>query len=363
MTSGPSGPSGPSDGRIGNEQQTGLLKDSIRMVVEGHDLTQRQARDVMSAIMDGHGTPAQIAGLLVALRMKGETVDEITGFCETMRAKCERISVSDTHALDTCGTGGDTSGTFNISTAVAIVAAGAGVTVAKHGNRSVSSRSGSADVLEALGVRVDLSPEQVRSCIESVGIGFMFAPAFHKAMKHVAMPRKELGIRTVFNVLGPLVNPAFCSRQLLGVFSPDLTGKLAQVLAKLGTTHAYVVHGDGLDEVAIHGETIVSEVRGRTVTTSTVAPETFGMRRASLDDIKGGDPDHNAAIIRRILDGEVGPKTDIVLLNAGFAIAAAGKAGSIQDGITLARESIASGKAKDTLERLSDFAQKVMSDD
>jgi len=346
-----------------------MIVEAIRKVVEGKDLTRDEAFAVMDSIMSGQATDAQIAAFLTALRMKGETMEELVGFARVMREKVSLVktrhrvqaSLSGTDRemlVDTCGTGGDATGTFNVSTATAFVVAGAGIPVAKHGNRSVSSLCGSADVVEALGVRLDLSPERVGKCVDEVGIGFCYAPLLHKAMKYVMLARKEIRIRTVFNILGPLTNPARASAQVIGVYDGRLTAVLAQVLKELGTVRAFVVHGeDGLDEISNTCESRISEVRSNEVRTYTVAPEDFGLPRARMADLQGGGVADNAEIIRRILKGERGPRRDIVVLNAGAAIAAGGKAEDIGAGIAIAQHSIDSGAALDRLNRLVEFCQ------
>ena len=346
-----------------------MIVEAIRKVVERKDLTRDEAFAVMEAIMSGHATDAQIAALLTALRMKGETVEELIGFARVMREKVSPVktrarvqtSLSGTDRemlVDTCGTGGDATGTFNVSTATAFVVAGAGIPVAKHGNRSVSSLCGSADVVEALGVRLDLSADQVGRCVDEVGIGFCYAPLLHKAMKFVMLARREIRIRTVFNILGPLTNPARASAQVIGVYDGALTEGMAQVLKELGTTRAFVVHGqDGLDELSTTGPSRVAELRDGEIRCYTVQPEDFGLPRVTLTDLKGGSAADNAEIIRRILAGERGPKRDIVVLNAGAAIAAGGKATDIAAGVALALQSIDSGAARDRLARLVEFCQ------
>jgi anthranilate phosphoribosyltransferase len=346
-----------------------MIVEVIRKVVEGKDLTRDEAFAVMDSIMSGQATDAQIAAFLTALRMKGETVEELVGFARVMREKVSLVktrhrvqaSLSGTDRemlVDTCGTGGDATGTFNVSTATAFVVAGAGIPVAKHGNRSVSSLCGSADVVEALGVRLDLPPERVGKCVDEVGIGFCYAPLLHKAMKYVMLARKEIRIRTVFNILGPLTNPARASAQVIGVYDGRLTEVMAQVLKELGTVRAFVVHGeDGLDEISNTCESRISEVRSNEVRTYTVRPEDFGLTRARMPDLQGGSVADNAEIIRRILKGERGPKRDIVALNAGAAIAAGGKAEDIGAGIAMAQHSIDSGAALDRLNRLVEFCQ------
>jgi anthranilate phosphoribosyltransferase len=330
-----------------------VVAEAIQEIVEGRSLNFARAKLVMAEIMEGKATPAQIAALITALRMKGETVEEISGFAEAMREHALNIRPSSVELLDTCGTGGDRLSTFNISTTSAFVVAGGGVTIAKHGNRSVSSESGSADVLETLGVKIDLPPEKVTECIEEVGIGFLFAPVFHKAMKYALGPRQEIGIRTVFNILGPLTNPAGATYQLLGVYDGNLTEVLAKALGKLGIRRAFVVHGvDGLDEVSTIGETVISELVDDQVKTFRITPEEFGIPRANSADIAGGTAAENASIVRAILQGEKGARRDIVVLNSGLAFVAAGKAESIEAGIKLAEDSIDSGAALEKLERL-----------
>jgi anthranilate phosphoribosyltransferase len=334
-----------------------MIQDAIARLLAGDHLDRDTAHGVMDQIMSGNATDAQIGGFLVGLRAKGETIDEIAGFAEVMRAKATPIALgsqaSSRPVVDTCGTGGDGSGTFNISTTVAFVAAGAGCTVAKHGNRAMSSKCGSADVLAELGVNVEATPDTVSRCLDEAGIGFLFAPALHGAMKHAIGPRKELGTRTVFNVLGPLTNPAGARCQLIGVFAAELTETMAGVLGALGSERAFVVHGsDGLDEITTTGSTRVSELRDGAVTTSELTPADLGVDSASAADLAGGDAAENAAILRAILDGEAGPKADIVLVNAAAAIAAAGLADDIAGGMSVARESIASGQAKAALDTL-----------
>ena len=330
-----------------------MIQESISQLIGGDDIGRDNARAVMNQIMSGEATDAQIGAFLVALRCKGESVEEISGCAEVMREKATRISTTRQDVVDTCGTGGDGSSSFNISTAVAFVVAGAGLCVAKHGNRAMSSKCGSADVLSALGVNIEASPEMVSACLDEAGIGFLFAPNLHGAMKHAIGPRKEIGTRTVFNVLGPLANPAGAQRQLIGVFAPDLTPTLAGVLRDLGSVHAFVVHGsDGLDEITITGPSQVSELKDAGVTTYEIAPEEFGMERAAAARLKGGDANQNAKILLDILDGGDGPRRDIVLLNAAAAITAGDAAGGLADGVERARESLDSGNAKAALENL-----------
>ena len=347
--------------------------DGIRRVVEGQHLSRSEAESLMNEIMTGKATDAQIAAFLTGLRMKGETVDELIGFAKVIRAKASPIrpqvavgaafSGTDREMLvDTCGTGGDATGTFNISTATAFVVAGAGIRVAKHGNRSVSSLCGSADVVEALGIRIDLKPDAVARCIDEAGIGFLFAPLLHEAMRHVVLARREMKIRTVFNLLGPICNPARATAQVLGVYNEDLTEVMAQVLCELGSERAFVVHGsDGLDEITISGESKISEVRGGEVRTYYVTPEDFGITRAPISAIQGGDAVQNAAIIREILSDREGTRRDVVLLNAAAGLVVGGKAASLREGIQLARESIRSGKAMACLEKLVDLTHKLAS--
>ena len=332
------------------------IKEAIGEIVEGRDLSCRQAQEVMNVIMTGGATDAQVAALLIGLRTKGETVDEITGFAAVMREHAADVRPREAFVIDTCGTGGDNRGTFNISTTTAFAAAGAGARVAKHGNRSVSSRCGSADVLEALGVNLNIEPAAVAACVDEVGIGFLFAPALHAAMRYVMPARKETGVRTVFNILGPLTNPARAAAQVVGVYSPDLTETLARVLDKLGTRHALVVHGaDDLDEMSTTGATKVCELKSGKIESYEVSPEDVGLPRTTLADISGGSPDANALILKSILAGETGPKRDIVLLNTAAALVAADLAPNLTEGIDLAAESIDSGRAEAKLTDLIRF--------
>lgn len=306
----------------------------------------------MNEIMEGEASNAQIGAFITALRMKGETIEELAGAAKVMRAKAAKIKVDGT-IVDTCGTGGDGTNTFNISTACAFVAAGGGLRVAKHGNRSVSSQCGSADVLHALGVRIDCAPEQVKECIRKIGIGFLYAPIFHSAMKYAAPPRREIGIRTIFNLLGPLSNPAAANVQLLGVYDAALTLVMAEVLKKLGVGAALVVHGEGgFDEITITGSTRVSELKQGKIITYEICPEDFGLKRGILEDIIGGDANQNAKIIQSVLSGEKGPKRDILLLNAGALFMAAEAAKDFKEGIALAERSIDSGAATEKLKQL-----------
>lgn len=335
-----------------------MLRAVIAQVVEGQNLSQAEAKAAMGVIMSGEATSSQIGAFITAMRMKGETVEEITGCAQAMREHAYGIRPNVEMLVDTCGTGGDGANTFNISTAAAFAVAGAGVTVAKHGNRSVSSKCGSADVLEALGVTIDLDPSRVESCIEEVGIGFLFAPQFHASMKHAAGPRKEIGIRTLFNVLGPLTNPASAHVQVVGVYDAALTHPVAEVLGRLGVQQAFVVHGlDRLDEISICGATQISHLRAGSVETYEFHPGQVGMNTASADAIRGGDAQENAALIRRILEGEAGPHRDIVLLNAGAALLVAGKANDLREGTERAAESIDSGEALQRLDLLIKYTR------
>ena len=330
-----------------------MIQEAIKDLIAGVDLGRARTRAVMDQIMSGQATDAQIGAFLVALRIKGETIDEIAGGAEAMREKATPIVTVRPDLIDTCGTGGDDSGTFNISTTVAFVACGAGLAVAKHGARSISSQCGSADVLAALGVNVEATPEKVGECIDEVGIGFLFAVALHGAMKHAIGPRRELATRTVFNILGPLTNPAGAKRQLLGVFDGALTEALAGVLRELGSERALVVHGsDGLDEITLTGPTQVSELRDGQISTRQIHPGDFGLQVVSAEALKGGDADYNARILREVLDGREGPQRDVVLLNAAAAMVVGGLAEDITAGLEVARASIDSGKARQALDRL-----------
>lgn len=343
-----------------------MIKEAISRIIENKDLDENQMVEVMNEIMSGETTPAQIGSFITGLRMKGETIEEISGAAMVMREKATGITTGVATdkgeiLVDTCGTGGDSSGTFNVSTTTAFVVAAAGIPVAKHGNRSVSSHCGSADVLEALGVNLDLTPEQVGSCVREVGIGFLFAPMLHGAMKYAIGPRREIGIRTIFNVLGPLTNPAGANVQLLGVYSPDLCEKLAMVLGRLGTLRALVVCGAGnVDELTVTGETEVAELSGGKVTTYSVRPEDVGLDRSRLVDLKGGEtPEESAEILRDILGGAEGPKRGMLLLNSGAALYAAGKAPGLKSGVELAAQIIDSGAALAKLEALINFSKSV----
>lgn len=335
-----------------------MIKEALSKVVSGNDLTMAEARDVMTEIMQGQATQAQIGAFLTALRMKGETADEITGCAQAMRESAVRVTPRQEMLVDTCGTGGDSTGTFNISTTVAFVAAGAGLAVAKHGNRSVSSQCGSADLLQALGVNLELNAEQVARCIDEVGIGFLFAPLLHPAMKHAVGPRKEIGLRTIFNILGPLSNPAGAKRQLLGVYDGSLTEVMAEVLRALGAEHAFVVHGaDGLDELSVTGSNRISQLRDGRVETYDLDPQQLGLARANIGDLAGGTADDNAAITKALLDGERGPKRDVVLLNTAAVLVAGDKAADFGDALTLAAESIDGGNARRKLDQLVEFTR------
>ncbi|MBI3598125.1 MAG: anthranilate phosphoribosyltransferase [Nitrospirae bacterium] len=323
------------------------------------DLAETEAEAVMREIMEGAATPAQIASFITALRMKGESLTEICGSARVMREKSLKIRVSDPNVVDTCGTGGDQRQTFNISTTVAFVLAGAGVTVAKHGNKSVSSLCGSADVLKALGVKLDIASERVEACVNEIGIGFLFAPLFHGAMKYAAIPRQEIGIRTLFNILGPLTNPAGASVQVMGVFSAGLTDLLAQVLLNLGSRHCFVVHGiDGLDEITITGKSRIAEGKEGRVASYFIEPSEVGLPMGTPADLTGGDPAINAAILNAILKGEKGPRRDIVLMNAAPAFVAVGLSKNMKDAVALAAESIDSGKALEKLLALCEMTNR-----
>jgi len=336
-----------------------MIKEAILKIVAKTDLAEAEAEAVMREIMQGEATDAQIAAYITALRMKGETVGEITGSARVMRDKAVPIKLSAKYQIDTCGTGGDMANTFNISTTVAFVVAGAGVTVAKHGNRSVSSKSGSADVLQALGVNIEIPSHRVEECLEEVGIGFLFAPMMHLAMKYTIGPRREVGIRTIFNVLGPLTNPARVTSQIMGVYAAELTSTLARVLGNLGAHHAFVVHGmDGLDEITITGKTSVSEYRDGNVTDYVIHPSDFGMPCGRAEDLKGGDAKENAAITAEILKGQKGARRDIVLLNAAAGLFASGQAANISEGIKHAADAIDSGAAFKKLEQLRAFTNR-----
>lgn len=328
------------------------MPQALSKLMDGHDLLREEAQAVMNLIMKGEATPAQIGGIVVALRLKGESVDEITGFAEAMRSFSGKLRTANEDLLDTCGTGGSGIHKFNISTSSAIIAAAAGVRVAKHGNRAMSGKAGSADVLEALGVHIELTAEQASACLDRTGICFMFAQMYHPALKHAAAPRKELGVRTIFNMLGPLANPANADRQLMGLYDRTRTATVAQVLGRLGLRRAMVVGShDGLDEISISAPTQVSELKDGVVTTYDITPEALGLTTAPLGEVRGGDAAENAAIIRRVFDGEKGAYRDVVLANAGACIYVAGRAETLADGVKRAADTIDSGAAKDKLQQ------------
>lgn len=332
-----------------------MIKEAINQVVIGRDLSEEQSRAVMEEIMSGGATPAQIAAFITSLRMKKETVAEITGGARVMRDKAVKIKVED-DVVDTCGTGGDKAGTFNISTVSAFVAAGAGVKIAKHGNRAVSSKCGSADLLMALGVKINLPPEGIERSIQEVGFGFLFAPDLHGAMKHAIGPRQEIGIRTIFNILGPLTNPAGARHQLLGVYDPNLTEVMTRVLRNLGSERVFCVHGeDGLDEVSLSSPTKVTELKGGEINTYRITPEEFGFKRAPLFAIAGGSPEENASMAIDVLKGEFGPRRDVVLLNAALVLVAGKLTETVEEGINQAAMSIDSGAALAKLEALKEL--------
>lgn len=329
-----------------------MIREAIKMLIDNLSLSEAEMAECMKEIMEGKATDAQIGAFLTGLRIKGETIEEITGAARIMREKAITIKAPE-GVLDTCGTGGDMSHTFNISSTTAIVVSACGVPVAKHGNRSVSSQSGSADLLETLGVKIDLSPEKVETCLFETGFGFLFAPLFHPAMKYAIGPRKEMGIRTIFNILGPLTNPAGARRQLLGVFADNLTDALAMVLGNLGAIDAMVIHGeDGLDEISISDATKVSRFKDGRVENFFIAPEDFGIRRKEIDLIRGGNKEENAMITLSILKGERGPKRDIVLMNSAAALMVAGKAEDFRTALLIAADAIDSGVASEKLEEV-----------
>lgn len=332
-----------------------MIREAIARVVLGGNLSEKEAMEVANQMMTGEATPSQIASFITALRMKGETIEEITGFVRVMREKATKIKTDTDVVVDTCGTGGDGAYSFNISTTAAFVIAGAGIKVAKHGNRSVSSKCGSADLLEELGVNIEIPVERIEGCLREVGIAFLFAPLLHGAMKYAIGPRREIGIRTLFNILGPLTNPAGARYQILGVYDPDLTEPLAYVLKNLGSEHALLVHGmDGLDEITLTTESRISELVGGRVKTYLISPEEFGLTTCNPSDLKGGEAGENARIFLDVLDGRPGPCRDVVLLNAAAGIVAAG-AESLAAGIEIARESIDSGLARQKLESLKAY--------
>ena len=329
------------------------MQQAIKAVTEKRDLTAEEMNATMRLIMTGEATPAQVGGFLVGLRMKGESIDEITAAASVMRDLASKVDVDKNHLVDTCGTGGDSSGSFNISTASALVVAAAGGKVAKHGNRSISSKSGSADVLETAGVNLEVSAQQVAECVNEIGVGFMFAPLHHSAMKHAIGPRREMAVRTIFNVLGPLTNPAGAPNQVLGVFSKDLVEPLAHVLKRLGSEHVLVVHAeDGMDEISIASATFVAELKDGEVSSYMVQPEDFSMSRSDLQQIRATDSAHSLEIIKAVFDNTEGPAKDIVCLNAGAAIYVAGLAASLASGVKRAQEVIASGAVNEKLQQL-----------
>ncbi len=335
-----------------------IIRDLIKKAVEGQNLSLEESQQAMSEILSGTATPSQIASLITALRMKGETIDEISGFASKMREHALKIELKSDYYVDTCGTGGDVAGTFNISTIASFVAAGAGVKIAKHGNRAVSSKCGSADLLETLGIKIDLPPQKVAECIDTIGIGFIFAQVFHQAMKFAAPTRKEIGIRTIFNILGPVSNPANTKGQLMGVYSPNLTTVMANVLKKQGCQKAMVVHGfEGIDEISISNKTKISHLEDGIIKEYVIDPEDLGLKKAPLSSILGADKEENAKIAIDILSGkEKGPKRDVVILNSAAAIVVGKKANDIKQGILEAEKSIDSGKALKKLEELRRFS-------
>jgi len=329
-----------------------MIQEAIQELVDGRSLPMEQAAQVMTEIMDGEATPAQFGAFVTALRLKGETPDEIAGMAQVMREKSLHVEI-DGPLVDTCGTGGDASGSFNISTTAGFVVAGAGVKVAKHGNRAMSSACGSADVLEALGVKIDLSPDAVRRCLEEVGFGFMFAQRYHPSMRFAAGPRREIGIRTVFNILGPLTNPAGAKANLLGVADAGVAETMAQVLGRLGSEHALIVHGkDGLDEITLGDETQVWEMKDGSVSTYTLSPEDLGFNRARRGDLTAGTVEDSKRMLREVLEGGAGPTRNVVLMNAAAALVAADRVASLKEGVALASKSIDSGAAQKTLDAL-----------
>lgn len=332
------------------------MKELLNKLILRQNLTDVEAGAAMAAVMDGEATPAQVAAFLVALKMKGETAEELYGCATAMRERAEKVQSKRTGLTDTCGTGGDGRGTFNISTAAALIAAGAGLPVAKHGNRSVSSQCGSADVLEALGVQLEITPAQMGACLDEVGIAFLYAPVLHQAMKHAAGPRRDVGVRSVFNLLGPLTNPAGARRQLLGVYAPELAVILANVLRLLGAEQAMVVHGsDGSDELTLSGSTLVCELRDDEVRTFEVIPEDLGLKRSAPEALAGGGPQENAKLVLAVLEGQKGPHRDVSVLNAGAAIYVGGLAKDLAEGVYMATEAIDSLAALAKLDALRRF--------
>ena len=337
-----------------------MFKEGLKEIIAGTDLSEQQMSQMISEIFSGNTTDSQIGAFMGALSTKGETFEELTGAAKAMRKKAKRIQVNSSVVLDTCGTGGDGTNTFNISTTTALVVSGCGITVAKHGNRSVSSQCGSADLLEALGVNLNLHPEIVEECIRNIGIGFLFAPLYHGAMKFAAIARKEVGIRSVFNMLGPLTNPAGANCQLLGVYAPELTEMFAQALKTMGKNRAFVVHGhDGLDEISICAPTRISELNDGIIKTYDLSPEQFFNHTANMNDLAGGSPADNAEITSSILNGKKGSKRDIVLLNSGAALVVAGKAADVKEGIHMAGKTIDSGAAANKLQQLIRFTNDM----
>jgi anthranilate phosphoribosyltransferase len=338
-----------------------MTSEILARLLDGRHLKQDEATDLMDAIMSGKVSPVSMAAILMALRTKGETVDEITGFARSMRRHVVPVVPRRGDLVDTCGTGGDASGTFNISTGAAIVAAAMGIAVAKHGNRAVSSRSGSADVLEALGVNVDLDPRQAADLIDTMGLGFLYAPKLHPAMKHAGPVRRELRVRTVFNLLGPLTNPAGADRQLLGVYLPELCEPVCRVLKELGSQRAFVVHGaGGLDEVSPCGPTTVAALQDGRVHTFTFTPEEAGIQPVGVDELQGGTPRDNARLLEKVFQGKEDPRTDAVVLNAGFAAVLAGKAADFGEGVALARQAVSSGAAMAKLDELREASRRIL---
>jgi anthranilate phosphoribosyltransferase len=335
------------------------IRDALAKLVLGHDLSRAEAEAAMRSLVEGEATPVQIGGFAIALRMKGETAEEIAGLAEVMRAAATRVDAG-ADVVDVVGTGGDGCGTFNISTLSALVVASAGGRVAKHGNRSITSACGAADFLEAIGIAIDLTPPGVARSVAETGFGFMFAPLYHPAMRHAAIPRREIGVRTVFNILGPICNPAGARRQLTGVAVPNLGETLARVLDLLGAEHALVVHGsDGMDEISVCAPTHVHEVRSGELRSYTIDPEQYGIRRWPTDAVRGGTVDVNVRLARGVLDGEVGPARDVLLLNAGAAIYVAGLADSIQAGIACAIDELDSGRARSKVEQVAEASQRI----
>ncbi len=335
------------------------MKELLGLLCSGKDLSVAEAKSAMAAIMDGNTTPAQVAAFLVALKMKGETPDEIYGCAAAMRERAAKVTSFREPLTDTCGTGGDSKGTFNISTVAALIAAGAGLPVAKHGNRSVSSKCGSADVLEALDVKLELTPKEMGLCLDEVGIAFLFAPLLHQAMRHAAGPRREIGVRSVFNVLGPLTNPAGAKRQVLGVYAPELTEILAEALLLLGTERALVVHGsDGSDELILSGETKICEIKNNEINCYFLAPEDVGLPRYCAEEISGGGSKKNAALVLAVLQGKQGPHRDVSVLNAAAALYVGGLAADLNEGVKLAEKALDSGSALAKLEALRQFTER-----